>query len=145
MQERLTVSDEIKVSSVPMDQVLYVWSSQIDMIERGMSRGQADWGSAEDLLDQVLRGSSQLWVVHRGEEVLAVVVFCVRSNEFMTKLFIQLLAGRDMPSWINFQSMLQDFAELIGADCIEASCRPGLAKFLKNHGWKQKAIIMELK
>lgn len=110
-----------------------------------MTKGQADWGSTQELLDQILEEKSQLWAVHRGDEVLAVVVTCVTANENMTKMFIQLIAGAGMVDWMQHQIKLQEFADYIGVECIEASCRPGLAKFLKGFGWSQKAIIMELK
>lgn len=132
------------MSSVPLPEVPYVWSSQIEMIERAMSKGQADWGTPQDILRRVLSGKSHLWVIHRGQEILGVVVFCVRANDLMTKMIIEVLAGQDLELWIDQQQILLDFAEIVGVDCIEASCRPGLAKFLKGHGWKQKAIIMEL-
>lgn len=134
------------MSSVPTESVPYVWESQIQMIERGMSKGQGDWGSSADMLARILRGDSHLWVVHQGDEVIAVVVTCARSNIHMTKLFVELVAGSRLDEWVDqVITLLRDLMELIGADCIETSCRPGLAKLLKGKGWSQKAIIMELK
>lgn len=146
MQERQRVEVDLEVSSVPLESVPYVWSAQIDMIERGLEKGQADWATSTELLAQILKGESHLWVVHEGEEVVAVVVTEVRANRHMTKVFVQLIAGTRLDEWSDqVITLLHDFMELIGADCIEASCRPGLAKFLKGKGWSQKAIIMELK
>jgi hypothetical protein len=140
------VVDEVtKLSYVPLDQVQYVWSSQLEMVEKAMAKGQADWGSAADLLSAILKEKSLLWAVHQGDDILAVVVTCVDANKHMRKMFVQLLAGDGMEHWIEHQQTLLEFADYAGVECIEASCRPGLAKFLKGHGWSQKAIIMELR
>lgn len=145
MQEKLKVEDDATFSPVPLELVDYVWSSQIDAIERGMTKGIADWGTTEWLLGRIKDEFSLLWAVHRGEEIIGIVVTCVESNDLMKKLFVQLLAGENMHEW-NWDYNLQVFrkyAEYVGADCIEAACRPGLARFLKNKGWSQKAIVME--
>lgn len=145
MQEKQKVEDELKLSYVPPDQVAYVWGSQIDQIEKAMTKGQADWDTSFKLLKRIYDEESQLWAVHRGDEVLAVVVSAVKSNDQMTKMFIELMAGNGMADWLPLQRVLQDFARHVGAECIEASCRPGVARALKEYGWSQKAIIMELK
>jgi hypothetical protein len=115
------------------------------MIERGLSKGQGDWMSSSRLLERVLLGKSHLWAIHENQEVIALVIFAVRSNELMTKIIVELLAGQEMPLWSEkVQELLLDFKDIIGADCIDASCRPGLAKYLSKSGWSKKAIIMEL-
>ena len=135
----------VEMSYVPPVLVAQVWASQIDLIERGMAKGQSDWESADDLLGDILARKSQLWAAHRDGDVIAIAVIAVRSKKGITKLFVQLIAGTDSPQWADLlQSNLLRMKDKIGADCIEASCRPGLAKYLKNVGWSQKAIIMEL-
>jgi len=135
----------IEVSSVPKDMVWHVWKSQLDMIEGALSHGQGDSASAHNVLAEIYSGRNILWVVHRGEDIIAVVVLSVKSTSTLKKLFVELIAGKDLPSWSGeVQQLLIDFKDIIGADCIEASCRPGLAKYLGKSGWSQKAIIMEL-
>lgn len=146
MQERQKVEVEATMSPVPLEAVDYVWSSQIDMIEKAMTKGIADWGTTDWVLDRIKNELSLLWAIHRGEEIIGVIVTSVESNDLMTKMFVQLLAGENMHEWnwdVN-QQVLRKYADYVGADCVEAACRPGLAKFLKNKGWSQKAIIMEL-
>lgn len=146
MQEKLKVEDDLELSSVPAETVPYVWSSQIEMIERGISKGQGDWGSAEEMLDQILKQEARLLVVHRGDDIIAIVVVSARANKHMMKIFVQLTAGRDIKQWVDIvNEKLLELKDLMGANCIEASCRPGLAKFLKGKGWSQKATIMELR
>lgn len=136
----------LQVSYVPDAQVSEVWYSQIDMIERAMTKGQADWATSEGMLESIRSGRSQLWAIHEGRHIVAIAVISVSSTKTMTKLFVRLLAGRRMPDWADMLvENLQRMKEMVGADCIEASCRPGLAKFLQKIGWSKKAVIVELK
>ena len=146
MGEPATAFAPLEVSYVPLDSVERVWQSQIEMIERAMSKGQGDWASSEEMLESLLEAKGQLWAIHRSGDVVAVVVISVSCNKHMTKLFVRLVAGSGISEWVGMvvENLLR-MKETVGADCIEASCRPGLAKYLRSIGWSQKAIIVELK
>jgi hypothetical protein len=125
--------------------VIPVWQSQIDMIERGLRHGQGDDVSSFDILGKVLTGENILWVVHHGSDVIAIVVLSVIKAPKKTKLFVELIAGRDMPLWYDqVQELLVDFKDVIGADCIQSCSRPGMVKYMSKTGWSKKATIMEL-
>lgn len=114
------------------------------MIRKGLSHGQGDESTPEQLKAAIERGESQLWVIHEGEDIKAGVVVSV-TDTAVRKVWVDLLAGRDMNEWLpELVSTLADFRDLVGAKCVEASCRPGLAKHLKPLGWKRKAIVMSL-
>ena len=82
-------------------------------------------------------------VAHEGEEVFAGGVFSVQNHPAKKTLFVELLAGKDLDSWIDeVEEALKNLKDHLGADTIEASCRKGLTRMLKN--WKPKATIMEL-
>lgn len=135
-----------EVSSVPQGMVDKVWPSILPMIEKGLSRGQGDNTTAEHMKAAVMRGDMYLWVIHEGYDVIAGIVLSVRERENSVKVSIEMLAGKDMNAWADdLQKLLIDFKDLVGASCIEASCRHGLARFLKGRGWTNKAVIMELK
>ena len=137
---------KVEVSSVPPEMVDYVWSSQLPMIEKALSHGQGDASTSDNVLAEIRSGKNQLWVVHRDMDVIAVIVLSVRSTAVATKVFVELIAGRDITDWSDqVQELLLDFRDLVGADCVEASCRAGLAKYLGSRGWSKKATIMELK
>ena len=146
MGEPAVAEQDLQVSYVPMESLEYVWSSQLGMIEKAMTKGQGDWATSDEILGSILDGSSQLWTIHRGEDVKAVVVVGVKVKPLMTKLFVRMIAGTGLDEWAGLLiENLKRFQEVVGADCIEASCRPGLAKYLQKIGWSQKAVIVELK
>ncbi len=138
--------EELQISYVTLESLEYVWGSAIVGIEKALTKGQSDWTTSTDVLQGILSGKYQLWAIHRGDDVEAVVVVSVDVNNGITKLFVRLIAGSGMDDWIDLLiDNLQRFKEEVGAVCIETSCRPGLAKYLQKIGWSKKAVIMELK
>jgi len=136
MQERPNVAE------VPIGSVRIVWDTLLPEIEKAISSGQGDGTTTEQMLLNVLSGKLKMWVIG---DIEACVLFSVRKHVTGLKLFIDLIAGKNMDSWANeLQSLLLDYKDLVGARCIEASCRPGLSKKLLKLGWSRKAVVMEL-
>ena len=133
------------VSSVPADQVEYVWSVLRSEIESALSKGQGDGTTVSHMLAKILTGDMQMWAMHDEEKIHACIVVSLRKTDTMTKVFVELLAGKDMDWWGDeIEQLLHDFKDLVGATCVESSCRLGLAKYLQKRGWRKKAVIMEL-
>lgn len=134
----------VEVSVVTPDVLDYVWQKILPQVRKGLSKGQGDGTTPEAMLYAIAKGEMQLWVAHRGDDILAGVVISVNRHVTGTKLFVQLAAGREMGSWLpQIIAALKRYKNDIGAMCIEASCRPGMAKALREQGWSRKAIVME--
>ncbi len=132
------------ISYVQPNQVDAVFAQLEPMIGKGLTVGQADSTTPEHFLAEIRRGDAQLWVVHEGEEIKAGIVTAVRVYPTGRKVYVDLLVGRNMDEWVDeLEQVLMDYRDLIGAMCVEASCRFGLAKKLGKRGWKRKAVIME--
>lgn len=135
----------MQISYVDKDAIDDIWPRLLPMIERGLSHGQGDSMHASEMLPDLMSGLSQLWVAHDGPTLYGGVVLSVQGTR-KKKVWIEMLAGRDLPSWIDdIQSALAEFSRIVGAEYLEASCRPGLAKKLARHGWREQAKIMRLK
>lgn len=116
------------------------------MIERALSHGEGDSTTSAHLLAAVLTGDLQLWVVHDGPEIVAGLVVAVYIHPGKRTVWVELCAGRDLDRWIaDIERLLRDFRDIVGADTVEASCRPGLAHRLGKRGWSRKAIRLELR
>lgn len=132
------------ISHVLPDQLSYVWPKVQPMIERGLRHGQGDFCDSGDLLLEVARENSHLWAIHEGEEILGCAIVSVHQGR-VRKILVEMVAGTEMAKWqddLN-ETMLR-FKETVGADCVEASCRPGMAKRLESLGWKKKATVMSI-
>jgi hypothetical protein len=59
------------------------------------------------------------------------------------RLLVFLLVGEKLDEWKHkMDSKLREFAEANGCSCIEAYCRPGLKKSLKDLGWRVEQLVM---
>lgn len=131
------------VSSVGPDNCEFVWSQVAPMIERGLIRADGDALNMAVIKAGVLAGEMQMWAIHDDSEIIAAVVFRIVPHGMGRRLFVVILAGRDMDEWIDeLIDRLMDYRDIIGADSMEASCRLGLAKYLQERGWSRKAVVM---
>lgn len=125
-----------------------VWPKVEPQIARALSHGQGDQTNTSVFYSQIMRGAMQLWVMIDDEEIIASCVLSVIDYPDTKKLWVETLSGDGFDEWGDeLEELLLDYMNIMGADCIEASCRPGLAKNLQRRrtGWRKKAIIMELK
>ena len=120
------------------------WKQLEPMFDRALRHGQGDMISLEMIAKEVLEGDAQMWVVHQDQDVKAGIVVSVHQAA-KTKVFVNVLAGSDMDEWFDLlMSKVSEFKDAVGASCIEASCRPGMALYLARNGWKSKATIMSI-
>ena len=132
-------------SSVKPDQVEYVFALLRPEIDKALSKGQGDGTTAAHMMAKIMTGNLLMWAIVDDAEIIACVVLSVKKTDTMTKLLIELVAGKDSVLWNDaLEQLVLDFKDLVGATCIEASCRLGLAKYLHKRGWRKKAVIMEL-
>ena len=114
------------------------------MLKRALRHGQGDGASIDDIIRSLAGGESKMWVVRENFDILACMVWTVTEHKKGRKVLVEFLAGKDMDLWVGMlEELLQDYRDLVGAMCVEASCRKGLAKKLSERGWRSKAVIME--
>lgn len=129
------------INIVPPEMAAQVWSRFLSQIEHGLTKGAGDTTTDGDILAGIIRGDSIMWSV----DDKAIIVFQIQQYPTKKVLFIELIAGTDLGSWINeAQRLLREYADLVGAKDIEAVTRMGLTKVLPKYGWKPKAAIMRL-
>lgn len=135
----------LEVRAVLPETAVQAWPAVEPLISSALRRGQGDESAPEHVLARVIKGESQMWVVVEGDEVVATTVLTVLDAPNTRKLSVDILAGVGMPRWVDrLEELIVRFMRTVNATCIEASCRPGLAARLKQRGWRQKAVIMEL-
>lgn len=92
----------------------------------------------EEILRGIGSGEFQLFRYPKG-----IVVTQVTGHN---RLLVFLLSGVDLHEWMGkATSELKAFAELLGIEVIEAYCRPGLEKMLKDCGWLKTQVVLRLR
>ena len=131
------------ISVVYKDQIDNVWETLRPQIIKALKCGTGDGETEEHLYNEVVADRMFMLVKHEGEKIIAGGIFSIQNHPCKTTLFIEILAGKNLKSWINeVEETLKRIKDEKGYDTIEASCRPGLTRMLKH--WKPKATIMEL-
>ncbi len=134
----------MKIGLVPPEHASAVLCSVEGQFLEAMAQGQADAVTPRDALLEFSEGKSELWAVHDEEGVHAAVGVSVSQFPACRKVWVNLLAGRRMFEWADLvESALEKCRSLTESKCVEASCRPDLARYLERRGWTMKAIIME--
>ena len=123
-----------------------VWPLVLPMVERGIRHGEGDTLTAGMIRHAIIDGEMSAWAVREiaSGEILAVLVFRIRLCVNGRSVFVVMLAGERMVEWVDeVETMLRDYAVIVGARNVRANCRMGLSHILARRGWKRKSVIME--
>ena len=133
----------LSFSQVPPEYLDFVWQQIEPEVRRGLRRVGSGHETGDHLHEAVRGGRMTMWAIHEGTEVHAAVIFSLRQSGSRLYVFVEMLAGRGIDAWIDeLIRLLMDYRGLIGAKGLEASCRPGLARYLERKGWRRKAVVM---
>lgn len=93
--------------------------------------------TAEEIIHGVLVGRFQVFRYPQG-----IVVTQITGHN---RLLVFLLSGENFDAWKEKANEdLKAYAKAIGAEAVEAYCRPGLEKSLKDLGWKKTQVVLRL-
>lgn len=142
----MSFPDGWAVSSVRPELLAEVWPHVVEKIAKGIERASQGALTPAGIYQAVAAGDMELWLVHDGREVMAAVVLRVNARPDGHALTVVLVAGREFHRWgRHIQELIRDYAQIIGANTVQAVARPGMARWLERMGWKKKATVMELK
>jgi len=113
------------------------------LFDRCVNRAVRGEFNSDDLLRLAQEGRMHIGIVSDGEYPVLAVAFEFVHYPRLTVLNIAALAGRGMGKIMReFWPMFRRFARLAGADCIQASCAPGMARMLRRYGFGEVYQIM---
>jgi hypothetical protein len=140
--------ERLSVSKVYPDNLAEVWPRLLPGIRQGLRRGAGDTLSEDGLFHGVASRGVELWVAHRGDEILAGVFLQIEKRErgrALVVLDVVAVGGRGFRQYAEkLLPIIREYATMIGAYTVEGVTRPGAARILTSLGCKPKAIIMEL-
>ncbi len=99
--------------------------------------------SEKSILDCILTGEMQLWVVMDGIDIISVFVTNIMNYRTGLRVCdIILLSGNNMVKWLpDCTDRISEWASQIGCTKIQMMGRPGWEKALKN--WGKISVAME--
>lgn len=101
--------------------------------------------SIEDVREGLLYGFWRILIVFKDREPIAVCTYRVITYPNCNALHVFTLSGKEMEYWLDDLILtLRELARAQACDIISASCRRGLGKVLKNKGWREQAVVMNL-
>jgi hypothetical protein len=125
-----------------------IWPQLQPQIRHGLRRGAGDTLTERGLFDGVTSGGLDLWVVHRGDEILGGLFLKIEIRERGKALVVLMIAagsGKGLHRYLpDLLARIREYGTMIGAYTVESVSRPGAARLLSRLGCKPKAMIMEL-
>lgn len=112
------------------------WLDQLTWHFQSFCRG-GTW-EPQDLVEDVIEGTRQLWIVH-DDEIKAAILTLLQDDRQRTCV-ITHVTGSDRGSWMHLLPQLEEEARRVGCKRIEAVARPGWEKVLD---WKKTHVVLE--
>lgn len=130
---------------MPADQAGAVWPQVAPLAAKALRRIREDNLTPEIMLQRVLEGRYLMWAVTcSGGALTGVLLLEVVKRRRGRVLMVVLVAGARFTGWAPaVQPLLQDFAAIVGARKIESHSRPGMEAWMRELGWRKRAVIME--
>lgn len=118
------------------------WPAIHALLAPGIARGDY---STEELIDELLANTAQLWVLRKGGDPVAAAVSEVVEVPLGRIVHGRLCAGRGMASWVDdLIASISQFAERVGAFKITVDGRAGWRRVLEARGWRLASVTMEM-
>ena len=132
----------IEIQYLTRDAIDDAWPEIFSMIERACDHTL----TPRDIYQALQDGGALAWVVVRDGEIIAAATTREHKRHGNVWLDVATLGGEDWHEWgPQLSSELARHAQSIGADAIVAHVRRGLAKWMKEIGWRERQVHMELR
>ena len=132
-----------RVSGVQRADISKVWTEAGLLLSDALARSREGYTLGE-VREQLEDGRGMLWLVRDGDGALVGALVAYIHGRRNT-LVVWLMAGRDFEDWRGeVQSLLARYAAEQQLQGVEAWVRPGLARKLSRHGWREQQRLVRL-
>ena len=113
--------EQLPIGAVAPGQIPYVWPRVVPLLEK-VVRVQTGY-TVEATRLELMFGELVLWVVG---DFVAILLTAVQQRHSQKVLWVQFLAGEDMPAWLDdWIVVMENYAKAEGCKAIEFAGRPG--------------------
>lgn len=108
------------------------------------TRSFHEW-DMDELKRRLYSGESQLWLVaEKGVKLVMVVVTRILRYPCVKRLSVDFIVGDDLEGCAILLEAIGNWSKRFGCSEIEASCRPGITRVMRKHGFqKQYDVIVK--
>ena len=128
----------MKAHLLDPDDVECIWDQVEPILARAVSRSEGEL-KTNDILNFVIEGDMQLWIVAENKEIIAALVTQIITYPQKRILRLVSLAGEDFNKFKHFLDMVQSFAIQKGCTALELWGRKGWKKLLPE--WNSEYIV----
>lgn len=133
----------MKVTDINTEDVELLWPRVEHFLQSALDQGQGEY-TLEDIKLQLMTGLMHLWVAYDEEGIiLASAVSEIRNYPQKRVCFVVLMGGEDMERWLHTSAAVQHWAMENGADAVRGYVRKGLAKKLKDFGYRDIYTVVQ--
>ena len=133
---------EFQVSGIGPDSIDFMWEKVNRRIEHALGNDLTSC-KIEEVYEDLLTGLRQLWVVHRGGDIAAVIVTQLLQSSEGSYLHVLALQGENMEKWLPLiDRALRLFAAAHACAFLEITGRRGWVKTLKPYAWQEIYVSM---
>ena len=119
-----------------------VWEDCVPFISKAEKFSQAEM-KAEDVYGKIKDQDMQLWVVFNEEtEILAVITTELVNYPRKKVCRIVTLSGDFMDDWVEYISVIEEWAIENNCEAMETFCRKGFKKKLETFGYDETYIVL---
>ena len=133
--------DRPSLTLIETDEVEEIWDGVCGLLKKAIDRSYGETSLAAEY-DKLLRGLTQLWVVHVAGRIIAAATTHFHHYPRKKVLVVGLLGGERMDLWEHFQPQVIEWARGRGAVALQAEVRPGLVRRLGGLGWTKVRTII---
>ena len=118
-----------------------VWPYVLPFVTQAMERSHYD--TPEDVRLALDKGTAQLWIATRGEEIEAVCVTQIEANAKSVDCSIWICTGHDRQDWQHHLAKIETWARHEGCTVMRHMARPGWSRILKPMGYAMTHVLLE--
>lgn len=121
-----------KLFIIPPTEIDVWWPNVRSLVENACEYSGGRYG-VEDILDYLLSGAMQLWVVMDKHEIVAITITEIVNFPRLKECRMLACTGVGMNEWVGLIVKIEDWAKQNGCSKITPICRPGWERILKDY------------
>ena len=130
------------ISGISSKDIDKVWGVCEPFIQLAANKGQAEM-TTEDIYKFCKEAKMQLWVIFDEEDIIQAAATTEIVNYPAKKVCrVVTLGGNNFEEWVNYLSVIEEWALTKNCKAMETFCRKGFIKKLENYGYQENYVVL---